>query len=131
MPRYAERTKVPVNQTVQDIRKMVTKYEGHSFQFGMDDEKVIIGFAKDKRHVRFKVSLVDLNDQEQRSALRSLLLVTKAKLEAVASGISIFEDEFMANIVMPDGSVLGSLIRDRIANAYASGIMPNLLPDFT
>lgn len=131
MPRYAEKTKVPVNQTVQDIRKIVIKYEGHNFQFGIDDEKVIIGFAKDKRHVRLIISLVDLNDQEQRSALRSLLLVTKAKLEAVASGISIFEDEFMANIVMPDGSLLGSLIRDRIANAYASGTMPNLLPDFT
>ena len=35
----------------------------------------------------------------------------------------------MANIVMPDGSLIGEHVQPRIADAYASGTMPPLLPD--
>jgi len=58
-------------------------------------------------------------------------LVIKAKLEAVESGISVFEDEFMANIVMPDGRTVSEHVRPRIATAYESGEMPPLLPDYS
>lgn len=63
--------------------------------------------------------------------MRALLLVIKAKLEAVASGISIFEDEFLANVVLPDGRLVGQEVREKIANAYESREMPQLLPDYT
>lgn len=58
----------------------------------------------------------------------ALYLVIKAKLEAVESGISCFEDEFMANIVLPDGSLVGDFMRPQIAAAYDMGTMPALLP---
>ena len=51
----------------------------------------------------------------------------KAKLEAVESGISIFEDEFLANIVLPDGTLVGDNVRTQIAYAYKSGDVPLLL----
>jgi hypothetical protein len=57
-----------------------------------------------------------------------LALVIKAKLEAVASGITTFEDEFMAHIMMPDGLTVGKHIKPTIAAAYASGKMIPLLP---
>jgi hypothetical protein len=70
--------------------------------------------------------------QGNRRLARALLLVLKAKLEAVASGVSIFDDEFLANIVMPDGKLVASHVRPRLAAAYAnSGDMPALLPDFS
>jgi len=66
-----------------------------------------------------------------RQKWRALALVIKAKLEAVESGISVFEDEFMAAIVMPNGRTVSEEIRPRIAAAYESGNMPALLPDYS
>jgi len=55
--------------------------------------------------------------------------VIKAKLEAVEAGIAVFEDEFMANIVLPNGSTVSQFMLPQIAQAYESGNMPNMLPD--
>lgn len=61
-----------------------------------------------------------------RQKWRCLALVIKAKLEAVESGIATFEDEFMANIVMPDGKTVGTHMRPKIEAAYQSNKMPAL-----
>lgn len=51
----------------------------------------------------------------------------KAKLEAVAAGISTIEQEFLAWVVMPDGSTVGELAIPAIAESYRTGRTPNLL----
>jgi len=48
--------------------------------------------------------------------------------QAVESGISVFEDEFLANIVLPSGESAGDWMRPQIAEAYRIGTMPALLP---
>ena len=47
----------------------------------------------------------DSYDQACRQRWRALLLVIKAKLEAVTAGISTIETEFLANIVLPDNTI--------------------------
>ena len=59
---------------------------------------------------------------------RALLLVIKAKLEAVTAGISTIETEFLANIVLPDNTTAGEWMLPQIDRAYRSGEMPPLLP---
>jgi hypothetical protein len=59
---------------------------------------------------------------------RCLALVIKAKLEAVESGITTFEDEFLAHIMMPDGQTVGQHVRPNIASAYEQRSMVPLLP---
>jgi len=59
---------------------------------------------------------------------RALALVIKAKLEAVESGITVFDDEFMAHIVLPDGSTVGDFMKPQIEQVYLTGQMPPLLP---
>lgn len=66
-----------------------------------------------------------------RQRWRALALVIKAKLEAVESGISVFEDEFMANIVLPGGRTVSEEIRPMIATAYKTGQVQALLPDYS
>jgi len=66
-------------------------------------------------------------EQAVKQRWRALALVIKAKLEAVESGITEFEDEFMAHIVLPDGTTMGAWARPQIAQAYDSGKMPPLL----
>jgi hypothetical protein len=129
--RYAEKTEVSVEQSISDIRGTVARYDGAQFAYGLGEDEAVIAFTKDGRQVRFYVSMKDRDAQSRRVAMRALLLVIKAKLEAVASGIAIFEDEFLANIVLPDGSLVGHEVRERIANAYQTGEMPKLLPDYS
>ncbi len=67
-------------------------------------------------------------EQACRQRWRALALVIKAKLEAVSAGISVFEDEFLANIVLPDGQLVGQWLRPQLAVSYEGGRMPPLLP---
>jgi hypothetical protein len=45
----------------------------------------------------------------------------------VEAGITSFEDEFMAHIVLPDGSTFGRWARPQIAKVYEENTMPSLL----
>jgi hypothetical protein len=66
--------------------------------------------------------------QACRQRWRALALVIKAKLEAVESGITTFEDEFLAHIVMPDGKRVADHVKPTIARVYDGGQMLPLLP---
>lgn len=61
-------------------------------------------------------------EQATRQRWRALHLVVKAKLEAVESGITVFDDEFLAHIVLPDGGTVGRWMRLRVGvDASATG----------
>jgi hypothetical protein len=63
-----------------------------------------------------------------RQRWRALALVIKAKLEAVEAGITIFEEEFLAHIVLPDGRTAGEYMVPQIEESYRTKQMPPLLP---
>jgi len=69
-------------------------------------------------------------DQVERQRWRSLVLLTKAKLEAIEQGSSTVEREFLADLVLPGGggNTLHQLLSGRIDETYATGKMPPLLP---
>src|SRR5699024_6116634 len=53
--------------------------------------------------VRARQSVEKVYDQAVRQRWRALVLLVKAKLEAVESGIVEFETEFLAQTVLPSG----------------------------
>ena len=149
--KYAESTSVSVVKTKGDIEEIAQKYGARQFVSGYQDNKAAVGFTINNRQIRFIIELPDKSEkrflytpergtrrsdeaahreweQACRQKWRAFYLVIKAKLEAVESGISCFEDEFMANIVLPDGSLVGDFIRPQIDEAYKTGNMPALLP---
>ena len=67
-------------------------------------------------------------EQGCRERWRSLALIVKAKLEAVTAGITTLETEFLAHIVLPDGSTVGQFMLPQVDQAYRSGEMPPMLP---
>jgi hypothetical protein len=67
-------------------------------------------------------------DQAVRQRWRALVLVLKAKLEAIESGISSFEDEFLAQTVLPDNTTVGGFMRPQLDRAYELGVMPSAMP---
>lgn len=82
-----------------------------------------------KRYVHANPNrLAALVDAEMRRRWRALLLVVKAKLEAIASGISTLEGEFLAGMVLANGRLLGEELRPRLRELAESGSVPSLLP---
>ena len=65
-----------------------------------------------------------------RQVYRVFALVIKAKLEAVESGLVEFQAEFLAQLVLPGGVTVGDVIGERIDEAYETGRVPALLPDY-
>ena len=65
--------------------------------------------------------------QACRQRWRALLLIIRAKLEAVESGITTLESEFLANILLPDGGTIGEWLAPQIDEAFATGSMPPML----
>jgi hypothetical protein len=65
-------------------------------------------------------------EQACRTKWRSLCLCVKAKLEAVESGITTFEAEFLAHFVMPGGQTFGEYAIPQLEDAARNGKMPQL-----
>jgi len=125
---YAEKTKVPVLQSRLEIEKTLQRYGATSFAFAQESDRAMVGFRMNKRQLRFTLTMPKgFTPQDERQRWRALVLVIKAKLEAVTAGITVFDDEFMAHIVMPNGQTVADLVRDQIEAAYQSGQQPPLL----
>lgn len=71
--------------------------------------------------------LVKLRDDEERRLWRVLVLVVKAKLEAIAQGLSDVEHEFLADVVVKGGRTIGELLRGEIDKIYKGSDVPRLL----
>jgi len=154
MGKFAESTTVSVEKSRAEIEKLITRYGATSTAFMMAPGRAIICFEAKGRRIMFELKLPDLATEKRfqrdgrgavltmqkrsqrweqacRQSWRALALVIKAKLEAVETGITSFEDEFLAHIVMPDGQTVATHIKPRIAEAYAGGQMLALMPPTT
>jgi hypothetical protein len=100
--RYAAKTKVPVDKTRLDIERLVKRYGARGFVSGWQGATARIEFLCADRHIRFSVTVPE-QPQAARQKWRALLLLVKAKLEAVDAKIATFEEAFVGDIVMPDG----------------------------
>lgn len=136
---YAEKTKVPIMQSQNEIRTILSKYGATAFGFVEEGDKASIFFQIERRRIRFNLPLPlkpsgratgkEIKDYEQicRSKWRSLVLSIKAKLESVASGITTLEQEFLAHIILPNGQTLGQVAIPQIDRSYDDNVMPPLL----
>lgn len=133
---YAKRTKVPVERSRGEIEKRLRDAGADGFGFASEGMREALYFRIGGRQVRIssKVPTFGLphdktvDEREHARRWRCFLLIIKAKLEAVASGISTIEREFLADIVMPDGATVGAWLQPQLEHVYATGKMPPLLP---
>lgn len=154
MSRYAEQTSVPSDRSRSEIERTLTRYGATAFAYGWSGSTAQIMFElrteRGSRRVRFSLPMPDRSapefrltpstrrvrsaeqqasafEQAVRQRWRALALVIKAKLEAVSAGITTVEDEFLAHIVLPDGSTVGEYAAPGIDRAYELGEMPPML----
>lgn len=150
MSRYAENTSVSSEKSRAEIEATLRRYGAGQFMYGWVEDRAVIAFAAHGRRVQFELPPPNPKSKEfiltptgrdrspaqaeaayeqaVRQRWRALALVIKAKLEAVEAGITEFEDEFLAHIMLPNGTRMGDWARPQIAHAYATNVMPALLP---
>lgn len=151
MTRYAANTSVSVERSRAEIESILVRYGASQFMYGWNQDGATIAFVVepngDKRQVRFQLPLPSRDEyrfthhsrgprtateaerqweQACRQRWRALVLVVKAKLEAVETGIATFEDEFLAYIMLPSGETVGGWIGPQLEAAYDPdrGTMP-------
>lgn len=135
---YAVATKVTVSNSRSAIEAMLRK-AGATRIITMDERlESVVAFELAERLIKIHVPIAgDISDQRRRSLWRSLHLIIRAKLEAVAEKVTTVEQEFLAHVVMPEGQTVGEWIRPQLAIAYkhdqgvAHGDMPRMLIDRT
>lgn len=151
MPRYAENTSVSSDKSRNEIESTLRRYGADQFMYGWEIDQAVVAFRAHGRNVRFRLPMPNPKarefthtpergnqrspaqaeaayEQAVRQRWRALALVIKAKLEAVEAEITVFEDEFLAHIMLPDGSTVGEWARPQLAIAYEGNTMPALMP---
>jgi hypothetical protein len=148
---YAKNTEVAVEKSRAEIERLLSQHRCSKFLAGIDHEahRATVQFQAHGRIVKFEIELPDPADpkykriknsrfertpsgvaaviaQEERTRWRALLLVIKAKLEAVESNIATFEDEFLAHTMLPNQRTVAEYIGPMIAEVYATGRMKAL-----
>lgn len=123
---YAERTEVSFDKSIRQIMDLVRKAGAEQIGQFESPASFAMQFTLGDRMIRFRVSTVDPNsrrnpDQVKRQRGRALMLVIKAKLESVESGIETIEQAFLANVVMSDGMTVYERIAEPIALEYREG----------
>lgn len=142
MRRFAQGTTVPADRSRSEIEKLLQRYGAREFAYGYSDNGAFVGFSAKGRKILFQLPIPkadgttptqrDRHAQEVRRLWRALVLSIKAKLEVVQSGITSFEHEFLAYIVLPGaGTTVGNAIAPQLAEAYKSGAAVPLLPSST
>lgn len=147
--RFAEDTKVTVAQTCLQIQALLEKKGATTFAFMENAWDIAIAFELANVRYRFVVPIPPdtapeivktpqgqnrnaadrkaAREQLKKARMRALLLLLKAKLEAIAIGASTMEEELLANVVLPSGETVGQWARPQIAKSYALGSMPPML----
>jgi hypothetical protein len=126
---YAKRTKVPAERTRHEIEELMRKRGADQFFSASDARRVWLAFRINGRHIRFTLPMPEgPSPQLVRSRWRALLLVVKAKLEAVDICITTLEEAFIGETVLPNKQTVAEYMAPQLETTYASGKMPPLLP---
>lgn len=151
MTRFAADTTVPAERSRAEIEQILTRYGATKYMYGWQEDSAVIQFVMAERQIRFILPLPSKADpaftltparrnrrapedaekaweQATRQRWRALALVIKAKLEAVDSGITTTEQEFLAHTVLPDGRTVGEHSLPMIQRAYETHQMVEILP---
>jgi len=149
MSKYAEKTTVSSERSRGELERIIARYGADQFAYGWREKNAVVFFRMNGLSIRFSIVMPDKNefsrtpggrrsrnrdnqhkawDQACRQRWRALALVVKAKLEAVESGITTFEEEFLSHILLPNQSTVGEFMVPQVQQAYRSGNMPKMLP---
>lgn len=146
---YAEGTTVPPEKTRAEIDVLLRRHGATEFAAGYLATREVVTFRLKDRLIRMTVETPTANDfhvdkggryiysesrrenlaqAETRRRWRALLLILKAKLEAIQSGVVTLDEEFLPYIVLPSNQTVAEYLAPQIAHLSERGRMPPMLP---
>jgi hypothetical protein len=130
-------TKVPISQSQQGIRELVSRHDGTGISFMSNPPRegfeALVTIAKQAYHIRVMATckrvsehsvqgkrrapnvMRDLAHQEERRVWRVLYFHLKAMFEAADSGVIAVEDIILPYIVTPDGRTIAEHVAPKLA----------------
>jgi hypothetical protein len=128
---YAKNTKVPVNRSRDEIEGVLNKIGADAIAFMREATMAQIAFRINGRHYVIRIDRLEGKNAEQREReqWRQMLLLLKAKMVAIATGITTPEEEFLAHAMLPTGQTLGAHLIDHPQVLQTTG--PLMLPGGT
>lgn len=152
--KYATHSNVSSSASEGELKTLILRAGAKNVFSGQGDQGAVITFELKDRRITFELPLpspelfntrkvrgkvvantVDqkhrLWEQACRSKWRALVLSVKAKLVSVESGVELFEEAFLAQIMVPGANGkaqrMGNVAIKAIAQAYTGGTLPPLL----
>lgn len=146
MTRFAADTKVSTENSRAEIERTLRRYGCSHFGYSMAPDGAQIGFRMKELSILFRLPLPDMKDfardgrkhqrspekqmaaweQACRQRWRALALAIKAKLESVETGITTFEQEFLAHVVTGSGRTIGELMVPELVRISQGASIPLL-----
>ena len=144
---YAAKTSVSTERSKGEVERLLAKAGATSFMSGFDGTTAMLGFKMNDRFysIRFQlppqedyaftpgrrrrraaVDMLKHHEQGCRSRWRAIVLIVKAKLEAVEIGVVTVEEAFATDFVLRNGDTLGQAFLKKVEN----GEVPKALPSF-
>jgi hypothetical protein len=148
---YAEGTSVAVDRSKSELDRLLSKHGATQQGMMADNEKgtAVVVFKLKGRHIQMPVPLPRIGDfakhpdprtrkprtQDQqhraweqacRERWRAIVLLVKAKLEAVRIGTTTIEKEFLCDTLLPNGKTVYEQIHADVEKAYLTGEMQSL-----
>jgi hypothetical protein len=142
---YAAGTRVSVEKTTGEIRRLLLNAGATHYAFGEEPTRGMVQFALHGLHYRFevrrpswddlisryeRVSRVDKSaaiEGEWQRRWRARLLWLKAQIEFAEVEPTEFARAMLAQLVLPDGRTMGEWSVPQIEAMYDDGKMPPLL----
>lgn len=148
--RYAATTTVSSTNSRAEIEHDLERFGATSFQYGWDSasKRAVVAFTYAGRRIRLQMDLPprdhpdvrytpvrrtlrsadaqrEAYEQLVRARWRALALGIRAKLALVAEGITTFEEEFLAYVLMPGtDTTVAQYVAPHVAQAYALEAAP-------
>lgn len=153
-PVYAKNTKVSSEKSEREIRDTLKKFGASAYAYYEDDIRIGFSFDYEQRRVKIVVDLPDPESEEFIFVIRgargkqsrteaeqllawqkecdrrwrALVLTIRSKLISVTEKIRTFEQEFLYDIVLPNGQTVGEYVAPQLPLSLQSGKLPLMLP---
>jgi len=146
---YAIRTNVPIEQSQAEIGEVLRHAGASQLCTGWSPVAAFLAFSIAGRNIKLIVPMPpptvfeetpsgrkrspkqreQAQQQAQRQRWRALMLIVRAKIEAIEIGASTLEREFLADLVLPSGAtVVEQLVAQGLERALNDASVP-LLPE--
>ncbi|MDR6622390.1 hypothetical protein [Sinomonas atrocyanea] len=129
---YIRGASVTCSASQAEIQTMLASAGATGIRFASERGKTRITFRSGGHHflLALPAATSDLPHAQEaaRRGWRQLSALVQAKLDAVDAGITTFDEEFLAYMVMPGGATVFQAVAPGIAAAYAAAAPPSAAP---